>query len=109
MPDPEVLRQAILKRLSNVIDPETGVDVVRMRLVEDLIADNQGRVSYTFHPSSPLCPIALPLSNSIQMAVAEVPGVTSQDVKVIGFALSDELTAWLKQALEDRQREQEKT
>ena len=106
MPDPEFLRQAILERLSKVIDPETGVDVVRMRLVEDLITDDEGHVSYTFRPSSPLCPIAVPLSNSIQLAVAEVPGVTSQDVKVIGFALSDELTVWLKQALEAWQSKQ---
>jgi metal-sulfur cluster biosynthetic enzyme len=107
MPDPETIRKAILERLSRVIDPETGVDVVRMRLVEDLIADDKGHVSYTFRPSSPLCPIAVPLSNSIQLAVAEVPGVTSQDVKVIGFALSDELTVWLKQAIEAWQNKQE--
>lgn len=107
MPDSEILRQAILERLSKVIDPETNVDVVRMRLVDDLITDEDGHVSYTFRPSSPLCPIAVPLSNSIQMAVAEVPGVTSQDVKVVGFALSDELTAWLKQALEAWQKKGE--
>jgi metal-sulfur cluster biosynthetic enzyme len=91
MTSSEILHQAILDRLSQVIDPETGVDVVRMRLVEDLKADETGRVSYTFHPSSPLCPIAVPLANSIQRAIASVPGVTSQDVKVIGFILSDEL------------------
>jgi|GEM_PF-196824 len=101
---PETLRQAILDRLSKVIDPETGVDVVRMRLIEDLTVDENGRISYTFRPSSPLCPIAVPLSDAIQLAVAEVPGITSQDIKVVGFALSDELTAWLKQALDDKQR-----
>jgi len=108
MTKPETLRQAILERLSKVIDPETSVDVVRMRLIEDLVVDETGHASYTFRPSSPLCPIAVPLSNDIQMAVAEIPGVTSQDVKVIGFALSDELTSWLKQALEDWQREQKR-
>jgi metal-sulfur cluster biosynthetic enzyme len=101
------LRRAILERLSQVIDPETGVDVVRMRLIEDLTVDKDGSVSYTFRPSSPLCPIAVPLSNAIQLAVAEVPGVISQDVNVIGFALSDELTKWLKQALDARQSKQE--
>jgi metal-sulfur cluster biosynthetic enzyme len=90
------LRKAILDKLSTVIDPETGADVVRMRLVEDLVVDDQGRVSYTFRPSSPLCPIAVPLSNAIQQAVAGVPGVTSQDVSVAGFVLADELVAWLK-------------
>jgi metal-sulfur cluster biosynthetic enzyme len=78
MPDPEILRQTILQRLSKVIDPETGVDVVRMRLVEELTVNDKGQVSYKFRPSSPLCPIAVPLSNSIQLAVAEVPGVISQ-------------------------------
>jgi metal-sulfur cluster biosynthetic enzyme len=102
MPDPEILRQAILEHLTKVIDPETGVDVVRMRLIEDLEVDENGHVTYKFRPSSPLCPIAVPLSNSIRLAVAEVPGVTSQDVEVIDFALAEELTAWLKEALESR-------
>jgi len=74
-----------------------------MRLIEDLIVDENGHVSYTFRPSSIFCPIAIPLADAIQRVVAEVPGVMTQDVKVIGFALSDELTAWLKQVLEDRQ------
>jgi metal-sulfur cluster biosynthetic enzyme len=105
--DSQALHKAILERLSKIIDPETGVDVVRMRLIEDLVIDENGHVSYTFRPSSPLCPIALPLSNSIQMAVAEIPGVASQDVKVVGFALSDELTAWLKEAMETWEKKQD--
>jgi metal-sulfur cluster biosynthetic enzyme len=100
MPDPEILRQAILERLSKVIDPETGVDVVRMRLIEDLIVDEKGYVSYKFRPSSPFCPIAVPLSLDIQHAVAEVEGVTGQNVEVVDFALAEELTKWLRQAFE---------
>jgi metal-sulfur cluster biosynthetic enzyme len=103
MPDPEVLRQAILDRLSKVIDPETGVDVVRMRLIEDLTVDEAGRVTCKFRPSSPFCPIAVPLSLTIQQAMAEVKGVTSQDVEVVGFALSEELTNWLRQALQEKE------
>ncbi len=102
MTDIEKLRTDIIDKMSTVIDPETGVDVVRMRLIEELTVDEAGHVAYTFRPSSVFCPIAVPLADSIQRAVAEVPGVTSQDVKVIGFALSDELMAWLKQGLEDR-------
>lgn len=101
MAENEKLHLAILKRLSEVIDPETGIDVVRMRLIENLQVDEHGHVSYTFRPSSAFCPIAIPLSSSIQSAVAKVPGVTSQDIKVVGFALSEELTTLLKQALED--------
>jgi len=96
----EALRQAILDRLAQVIDPETGVDVVRMRLIEDLHVDETGRVTYTFRPSSPLCPIAVPLSNAIRLAVSETPGVTAQEINVVGFALSDELIKWLRQAMD---------
>jgi len=101
----EKLHQAVIEQLSNVIDPETGVDVIRMRLIEELTVDGDGRVSYTFRPSSPLCPIAVPLANTIQLAVAKVPGVTSQEVKVTGFILSDELMELLKRTLEDWQNE----
>ena len=41
------LKHAITQRLSQVIDPETGVDVVRMRLIEELEVDDAGHVSYT--------------------------------------------------------------
>jgi len=48
MSDPEQLRAAVLQQLAQVIDPETGVDIIRMRLIEDLVVDEQGRVSYTY-------------------------------------------------------------
>lgn len=96
----EKLQKAILERLARVIDPETGVDVVRMRLIQDLTVDEKGYVSYKFRPSSPFCPIAVPLSLDIQHAVAEVEGVTGQNVEVVDFALAEELTKWLRQALE---------
>ena len=100
MLDPESLRLAIVERLSQVIDPETGVNVMRMRLIEDLIVDVTGFVSYKFHPSSPFCPIAVQLSLDIQHAVAEVEGVTGQNVEVVDFALAEELTKWLRQGFQ---------
>jgi metal-sulfur cluster biosynthetic enzyme len=100
MVDMEELQKAILERLARVIDPETGVDVVRMRLIEDLTVDEKGYVSYKFRPSSPLCPIAVPLSLDIQHAVAEVEGVSGQNVEVVDFVLAEELTQWLKKAFE---------
>jgi metal-sulfur cluster biosynthetic enzyme len=63
-----------------------------MRLVEDLTVDYEGRVSYTFRPSSPLCPIAIFLVQQIKQAVAEVPGVTAQQITVMGYVAAEELT-----------------
>lgn len=96
----EGLRERVLQRLRQVIDPETGVDVVRMRLIEDLAVDDQGVVRYAFRPSSPLCPLAVPLIVSIRQAVSEVEGVTGQEVEVVGYIEAEELNAML-QALDD--------
>jgi metal-sulfur cluster biosynthetic enzyme len=100
MTDPEKLRKAILDKLKTVIDPETGVDVVRMRLIEDLVVDENGKVKYKFRPSSPFCPIAVPLSMSIHNAIADIPGVTRQDLEIVGYIQAEELTELLRQAME---------
>ncbi len=91
------LREAVLARLSKVIDPETGVDVVRMRLVEDLTVDAEGVVHYRFRPSSPVCPLAVPLALAIHQAVAEVEGVTGQEMEVVGYVRAAELNAMLQE------------
>jgi metal-sulfur cluster biosynthetic enzyme len=94
------LREAVLERLRQVIDPETGVDVVRMRLIEELDVDGEtGRVRYRFRPSSPLCPLAVHLALGIRDAVARVPGVTEQEIEVVGYVGADELNDLLKEAV----------
>ena len=92
------LEQAIVERLRGVIDPETGVDVVRMRLIEGLQVDGEtGQVRYRFRPSSPLCPLAVHLALGIREAVAGVTGVTGQEIEVVGYVGADELNALLSE------------
>jgi len=107
MMDLHTLREAILTRLSTVIDPETGVDVVRMRLVEALTVNDEGFVRYEFRPSSPFCPLAVPLALSIREAVAEVEGVTGQEIEVVGYIKAKELNAMLQELAETKETERE--
>lgn len=93
MNNPQALQEAILQHLETVIDPETNTDVVRMRLVEDMKVEPDGKVIYTFRPSSPLCPIAVPLALAILRAVSEVEGVTGQHMTVVDYVGADELNA----------------
>ena len=97
----EELKAAVLFRLSLIIDPETGVDIVHMRLIEELSVSKEGRVTYKFRPSSPLCPIALPLSLEIQQAVSQVAGVTGQDFEIVGYLQSEELNQMLKELMDE--------
>jgi metal-sulfur cluster biosynthetic enzyme len=91
------LEEVILEQLSSVIDPETNVDVVRMRLVENLSVDSCGNVCYTFRPSSFVCPIAVSLAMEIKQTVANVPGVKSQEISVAGYLAAVELENLINQ------------
>jgi metal-sulfur cluster biosynthetic enzyme len=90
------LEHAILEKLSTVIDPETGTDVIRMRLVQNLSVDENGKAAFTFRPSSPLCPLAVTLALAITDAVRGVPGVTGQDINVVDYIQADMLNKVLK-------------
>jgi metal-sulfur cluster biosynthetic enzyme len=83
MSDAQKIQQAVIEKLKTVMDPETNVDVIRMRLVQDLSVDPDGKVTYIFRPSSPLCPIAVPLALSILRAIGEVEGVTARATGLI--------------------------
>lgn len=93
------LKAAILEKLSGVIDPETGMDVIRMQLVLDLEVDAEKNVSYKFRPSSPLCPIAVPLAVSILEAIQEIKEVRQQEIEVIDYIQADQLNQMLKRVL----------
>jgi metal-sulfur cluster biosynthetic enzyme len=98
----QTLREQILLNLVTVIDPETGVDVLRMRLIEDLTVDeNSGKASYTFRPSSPLCPLAVTLALQIKEAVAAVEGVTEQKIEVAGYVGATALNQLLREEGEE--------
>ena len=95
MTNPKTLKEAIITRLQDVIDPETGVDVIRMRLVERLEVDENGNISYAFRPSSPVCPIAVTLAMNIKTAIGEVDGAGKQDITVKNYVNADQLNEYL--------------
>ena len=91
------LLEEIKRSLARVIDPETGMDVMRMRLVRDLKVNEDGRVELTFRPTSVLCPLGFQLGINIKEAVQSVPGVASVQVQVDGFIHADQLRTILSQ------------
>ena len=99
--DPVALEKSVIEKLRNVIDPETGVDVIRMKLVLDLVINEKGKASYTFRPSSPLCPIAVPLTVMIIQAISEVEGITGQSITVVDYVEEDKLNEILRSVLEE--------
>jgi len=68
--------EEVTEALTNVIDPELGLDFVELGLIYDVEVQD-GRVQVTFSLTSPGCPIGPQVSEQIEEYVGEVDGVES--------------------------------
>jgi metal-sulfur cluster biosynthetic enzyme len=66
--------EEVEEALTNVIDPELGLDFVELGLVYD-VQVNDGNVEVTFTLTSPGCPIGPQVTEQIQEFVGELDGV----------------------------------
>jgi metal-sulfur cluster biosynthetic enzyme len=64
----------VTEALSNVIDPELGLDFVELGLVYDVGIDG-GTVNITFTLTTPACPIGPQVSEQMKEFVGEIDGV----------------------------------
>jgi len=89
------IRESVETRLSDVVDPETGLDIQRMGLIKDLQVE-AGHATLVFRPTSPVCPMAFKLAADIRDAVRSVPGINGVTIKVENFNRAAELEALLR-------------
>lgn len=75
----------VKEALAQVIDPETGLNIMRMDLIHDLSVDEHGDVSLTFRPSSPVCPMAYALANEIKKTLTNIESVREVSIAVENF------------------------
>ena len=64
----------VTEALSNVIDPELGLDFVELGLVYDVAIDGS-KVDITFTLTTPACPIGPQVSEQMKEFVGEIDGV----------------------------------
>lgn len=78
MPTVEDVQEA----LTNVIDPELGLDFVELGLVYDIEVEDQD-VYITFTLTSPGCPIGPQVSDQMKEFVGELDGVEKVHPKMV--------------------------
>jgi metal-sulfur cluster biosynthetic enzyme len=69
-----VTEEAVTDALTNVIDPELGLDFVELGLVYGVAVDG-GKVDITFTLTTPACPIGPQVSEQMIEFVGELDGV----------------------------------
>ena len=72
----------VLEALSNVIDPELGLDFVELGLIYGVEIQETGRVDVTFTLTTPACPIGPQVSEQIEEFVGELDGVANVHSKM---------------------------
>lgn len=68
--------QEIEEALTNVIDPELGLDFVELGLIYG-IQESEGNVCVTFTLTTPACPIGPQITEQIEEFVGPLDGVSS--------------------------------
>jgi metal-sulfur cluster biosynthetic enzyme len=71
----EVTVEDVQEAITNVIDPELGLDFIELGLVYDIAVDENANVDITFTLTSPGCPIGPQVSEQMQEYVGELEGV----------------------------------
>lgn len=90
-----MLEEKIIAKLKGIMDPHTNTSLYNMGLISDLKLDN-GRVSLTFRPSSPYCPIGIQLALAIKNGVSSLEGVKAVDVLVKGHVQEKQINDMLR-------------
>jgi len=71
-----------MEALSNVIDPELGLDFVELGLIYGVEID-QGNVQVTFTLTTPGCPIGPQVTEQIEEFVGELDGVSAVESTMV--------------------------
>ena len=94
------LEKKIIQKLKEVIDPGTLSDVVGMGLIRNLNVTEGGKVSIEFQPSSPVCPLVLPLALNIQKTLKTLSEIKNLKLTVTEHQMAEEVNRYLKEEME---------
>ncbi len=85
-------KEGIMKELAKVIDPEIGVPITEMKLVDN-IEIKDGEVTVKYHLTMPFCPpvFALAIGQDIKKRVSDIDGVTKATAVLSRHQMADEI------------------
>lgn len=88
-----VEKHAVLKQLQEVVDPEIGMSITEMDLIDDISLEEDGKVSISYHATSAYCPpiFALTISQDIRDKVKKLEDVKDVKVLVTGHFMADDI------------------
>src|SRR5699024_12340723 len=78
----EALKHTMIGALENVIDPELGIDIVKLGLIYGVDLDEDGLCTVTMTLTSLGCPLAGHTEADVKSALRDIPQIKEIDVDI---------------------------
>tara|TARA_B110000967_G_C18859213_1_gene548959 strand:- start:1262 stop:1564 length:303 start_codon:yes stop_codon:yes gene_type:complete len=79
----EKLKEKIILEIKKIYDPEIPVNIYELGLIYNIEIDEKNKVIIDMTLTSPNCPVAESLPNSVKESVMKVEGVVDVDLKLV--------------------------
>ena len=77
------LKEKVISEIKKIYDPEIPVNIYELGLIYNIDIDEKNKVNIDMTLTSPNCPVAESLPNSVKDNVLKVEGVSEVDLKLV--------------------------
>ena len=77
------LKEKVILEIKKIYDPEIPVNIYELGLIYNIYIDEKNKVNIDMTLTSPNCPVAESLPNSVKDNVLKVDGVSDVDLKLV--------------------------
>ena len=77
------LKKKIIAEIKKIYDPEIPVNIYDLGLIYNVVVDEKNKVTIDMTLTSPNCPVAESLPNSVKDNVLKVDGVSDVDLNLV--------------------------
>jgi FeS assembly SUF system protein len=77
------LKEKVIAEIKKIYDPEIPVNIYDLGLIYNVDVDKKNKVSIDMTLTSPNCPVAESLPNSVKNNVLKIEGVSDVDLKMV--------------------------
>ena len=77
------LKEKVILEIKKIYDPEIPVNIYELGLIYNIEIDEKNKVNIDMTLTSPNCPVAESLPNSVKDSVLKVDGVSDVDLKLV--------------------------
>ena len=77
------LKEKVISEIKKIYDPEIPVNIYELGLIYKVEINGENKVNVEMTLTSPNCPVAESLPNSVKENILKVEGVTDVDLKLV--------------------------